>query len=495
MSHLAMSGAAVRSHVGGCPTRRSGVRMSVFRVTATDGAARAGVLTTAHGEVETPVFMPVGTKATVKTLMPARGARGRGADPARQHLPPAFPARRRADRRARRPAPVHGLGRADPDRLRRLPGVLAPRHDRPRRRRRRDVPQRLRRRRPTRFTPELAAAIQREPRAATSRCASTRCLRPASRGSSSRTPSAAPPSGRAASATPSARRRPAPLRDRPGRHRPRAPPALGSRSSSSSTSTATRSAASRSARTATLMFETTDWLAPLLPAGKPRYFMGIGDPEGILEVIEAGVDMFDCVLPTRTARTGSALTWEGRLNLRNAQFARDPRPARRELRLPRLHHVLAGLHPAPREPGGAARPPPALAPQSTLRPRSHPPARGRRSSKGPSARFKRDALDATEQPDGIPDRHRHPGRRRLVPAGACPRRRRQRAHAAMQDDIASRRRDHHRGRHARDRQGGRGATSSASRSHRASSSRSTAGPWRPSHEEISEQRDTINLTS
>ena len=47
--------------------------------------------------------------------------------------------------------------------------------------------------------------------------------------------------------------------------------------------------------------------------------------------------MFDCVLPTRTARTGSALTWEGRLNLRNARFARDPRAARRGLRLPRLH--------------------------------------------------------------------------------------------------------------------------------------------------------------
>jgi queuine tRNA-ribosyltransferase len=54
--------------------------------------------------------------------------------------------------------------------------------------------------------------------------------------------------------------------------------------------------------------------------------MGIGDPEGILEVIARGVDMFDCVLPTRTARTGSALTWEGRLNLKNAQFARDARP-------------------------------------------------------------------------------------------------------------------------------------------------------------------------
>jgi queuine tRNA-ribosyltransferase len=75
-----------------------------------------------------------------------------------------------------------------------------------------------------------------------------------------------------------------------------------------------------------LMFETTAWAADLLPADAPRYFMGIGDPEGVLEVIERGVDMFDCVLPTRTARTGSALTWEGRLNLRNARFARDPRP-------------------------------------------------------------------------------------------------------------------------------------------------------------------------
>jgi queuine tRNA-ribosyltransferase len=54
--------------------------------------------------------------------------------------------------------------------------------------------------------------------------------------------------------------------------------------------------------------------------------MGIGDPEGVIEVIARGIDMFDCVLPTRTARTGSALTWEGRLNLRNARFARDPRP-------------------------------------------------------------------------------------------------------------------------------------------------------------------------
>jgi queuine tRNA-ribosyltransferase len=74
------------------------------------------------------------------------------------------------------------------------------------------------------------------------------------------------------------------------------------------------------------MLAAVGWAAPLLPVERPRYFMGIGDPEGVLEVIERGIDMFDCVLPTRTARTGSALSWSGRLNLRNARFARDARP-------------------------------------------------------------------------------------------------------------------------------------------------------------------------
>src|SRR2546421_7891886 len=74
------------------------------------------------------------------------------------------------------------------------------------------------------------------------------------------------------------------------------------------------------------MFEATSAAAALLPEDKPRHFLGIGDPEGVLQVIARGVDTFDCVLPTRTARTGSALTREGRLNLRNARFARDERP-------------------------------------------------------------------------------------------------------------------------------------------------------------------------
>jgi queuine tRNA-ribosyltransferase len=74
------------------------------------------------------------------------------------------------------------------------------------------------------------------------------------------------------------------------------------------------------------MLETVAWAAPALPADRPRYFMGIGDPAGVLDVIERGIDMFDCVFPTRLGRTATALTRDGRLNLRNARFARDPAP-------------------------------------------------------------------------------------------------------------------------------------------------------------------------
>jgi len=67
-------------------------------------------------------------------------------------------------------------------------------------------------------------------------------------------------------------------------------------------------------------------VAPELPADKPRYFMGIGDPVGILQVVALGVDMFDCVLPTRLARHGAALTNDGRINLKNASHRRDLGP-------------------------------------------------------------------------------------------------------------------------------------------------------------------------
>ncbi len=74
------------------------------------------------------------------------------------------------------------------------------------------------------------------------------------------------------------------------------------------------------------MLETTSLAASLLPEDRLRYFMGIGDPEGLVEVIGRGVDIFDCVLPTRTARMGTAFTRTGRLNLRNAEHAFSTEP-------------------------------------------------------------------------------------------------------------------------------------------------------------------------
>ena len=69
-----------------------------------------------------------------------------------------------------------------------------------------------------------------------------------------------------------------------------------------------------------------DVVEPLLPPTKPRYLMGVGTPEDILEAVARGVDMFDCVLPTRNARNGQLFTRQGRLSIRNARFADDPRP-------------------------------------------------------------------------------------------------------------------------------------------------------------------------
>ena len=69
-----------------------------------------------------------------------------------------------------------------------------------------------------------------------------------------------------------------------------------------------------------------DHVAPMLPADRPRYLMGVGTPEDILDGVARGVDLFDCVLPTRNARNGQLFTSAGRLSLRNARYRRDPRP-------------------------------------------------------------------------------------------------------------------------------------------------------------------------
>ncbi len=102
-----------------------------------------------------------------------------------------------------------------------------------------------------------------------------------------------------------------------------------------------------------IMLETLAETAPLLPADKPRYLMGVGTPRDLVDAVALGVDMFDCVMPTRSGRHGQAFTWAGKLNLRNACHAEDPGPLDPESKCPAardysrayLHHLVrAGEH-------------------------------------------------------------------------------------------------------------------------------------------------------
>jgi queuine tRNA-ribosyltransferase len=74
------------------------------------------------------------------------------------------------------------------------------------------------------------------------------------------------------------------------------------------------------------MCRVLDFAAPMLPADRPRYLMGVGKPDDLVEAVLRGVDMFDCVLPTRSGRTGQAFTADGPINIRNARFAEDKEP-------------------------------------------------------------------------------------------------------------------------------------------------------------------------
>lgn len=75
-----------------------------------------------------------------------------------------------------------------------------------------------------------------------------------------------------------------------------------------------------------LMYEVLDYTAPLLPREKPRYLMGVGSPDALIEGVIRGVDMFDCVLPTRIARNGTAMTSGGQISIKNAQYLEDFSP-------------------------------------------------------------------------------------------------------------------------------------------------------------------------
>ncbi len=294
-----------------------------FTLEHVDGDARAGTLHTAHGDVRTPVFMPVGTKATVKTVDPDE-LRGLGAqlilgNSYHLHFRP-------GDDLIEELGGLHAFMGWDGPILTDSGGfqVFSLRdtlleHD--------DAGVTFKSvydGAPTRFTPELAAEIQRRLGSDIAMCLDI-----------------CPPAGVPRRELEDAVRRTT-LWARRQRDLPRAEgqlrfaitqggldPGLRARSSEQLVALGFDGYAIGGLSVGEErgpMFEATSHAAAALPGRQARYFMGIGDPEGVIEVVARGVDMFDCVLPTRTARTGSALTWEGRLNLRNARFARDPGP-------------------------------------------------------------------------------------------------------------------------------------------------------------------------
>jgi len=295
--------------------------MTVFDVTGSDGTARSGVLRTAHGEVRTPAFMPVGTKATVKMLDPDE-VRGLGAEiilgnTYHLHFRP-------GEDLIAELGGLHEFMQWDGPILTDSGGyqVFSLR----------DTITRVDEDGVTfrsvydgaqeRFTPESVAEIQAKLGSDIAMCLDV-CA-----------PAGSTDLAEAVRLTTlwAKRQRSAP--------RPEGQLLFGIAQGATDADLRRRSIAEiveldfdghalgglSVGEARDPMFETVADAAPLLPADKPRYFMGIGDPEGILEVIERGVDMFDCVLPTRMGRTGTALTSTGRLNLKNARFARDQLP-------------------------------------------------------------------------------------------------------------------------------------------------------------------------
>ena len=305
--------------------------MSAFTVTAGDGAARAGVLRTAHGDVPTPAFMPVGTKATVKAVDPDElrplGTSILLGNTYHLHFRPG------ADTIAELgglhrfmgwDGPLltdsggfqvfslrHTIVRADDD------GVTF--------RSVYDGEQ-------ARFTPEGVARIQAQLGSDVAMCLDVCPPADATRAQL----------GEAVRLTTTWAGRQRAAERAPGQlvfgiAQGGTDPRLRRQSIDEIASLGFDGHALGGlaiGEDRRLMFETVGWAAAELPATDARYFMGIGDAEGILEVIERGIDMFDCVLPTRLGRTGTALIPTGRLNLKNARFARDPAPLQEDCDCP-----------------------------------------------------------------------------------------------------------------------------------------------------------------
>ena len=293
-----------------------------FEIVATCGAARAGILHTAHGPVQTPVFMPVGTRASVKAVLPseleALGAQVVLGNTYHLHLRPGAELIERL-------GGLHAfMGWPHPI-LTDSGGfqVFSLRHTATRVSDEGVDFRSVYDGAIERFTPELAMDVQRR-LGSDIAMAFDEC----------------PPAGVDRAALERAVRRTG-LWAKRSREAPHADgqlvfgivqggidPELRAQSAEQVVSLGFDGHAVGGLSVGEdreVMLQTLDTTVPLLPAERPRYFMGIGDPEGLLDVIARGIDMFDCVLPTRLGRTGSAMTAEGRINLRNAAFADDPR--------------------------------------------------------------------------------------------------------------------------------------------------------------------------
>jgi queuine tRNA-ribosyltransferase len=311
-------------------------------VTATDGAARAGVLHTAHGDVPTPVFMPVGTAGTVKA-MTAEAVRSAGA---RMVLGNTYHLMLRPG--AERIATLGGLHRfmdwhgpiltdsggfqvMSLSQLRRLDetGVTFRSHL--------DGSEQ-------RLTPERAVAIQHALGADVTMVLDECTPFPA-------TETEAAASMRLSMRWASRARDTFVLRPGHG--------LFGIVQGSVYSELRAESVAALTAigfdgyaigglavgEGQVTMFAMLDVTVPLLPADRPRYLMGVGTPGDLVGAVARGIDMFDCVIPTRSGRTGRAYTSRGVLNLRNARFADDPRPLDPDCACPACaRHSRAYIH-------------------------------------------------------------------------------------------------------------------------------------------------------
>ena len=290
-----------------------------FQIKAQNARARAGVFTTPHGDLLTPVFAPVGTQATVKTLTPAQveavGASLVLSNTYHLYLRPGdelvrdmgglhefmqWPHPMLTDSGGFQVFSLAKTRKIDDDGVTFKSHIDGSTH---------------------RFTPEKSIAIQ-ENLGADIIMAFDECSDPNDHAYTRACHAPHAPLGRALPAGQDPLRSGS-VRHHPGRRRSGAPRASPPASSPRSIRPASPSAASRWGRPRPRC--TPCWMSiePHLPVNKPRYLMGVGTPEDLIDGIARGVDIFDCVLPTRLARHHAAFSPEGRLNLMNAAFARD----------------------------------------------------------------------------------------------------------------------------------------------------------------------------